>query len=38
MYNTKITDYQQFRFNDEFIPSVNIFNVNTDTICWYWNT
>ena len=31
MYNTKITDYQQFRFNDEFIPSVNIFNVNTDT-------
>ena len=31
MYNTEITDYQQFRFNDEFIPSVNIFNVNTDT-------
>lgn len=31
MYNTKITDYQQFRFNDEFIPSVNIFNLNTDT-------
>lgn len=31
MNNARITDYQQFRFNDEFIPSVNIFNVNTDT-------
>ena len=31
MNNNLITDYQQFRFNDEFIPSVNIFNVNTDT-------
>ena len=31
MNNARITDYQQFRFNDEFIPSVNIFNVNTNT-------
>jgi hypothetical protein len=31
MNNNLITNYQQFRFNDEFIPSVNIFNVNTDT-------
>lgn len=31
MNNNLITDYHQFRFNDEFIPSVNIFNVNTDT-------
>ena len=31
MNNARITDYHQFRFNDEFIPSVNIFNVNTDT-------
>ena len=31
MNNNLITDYQQFNFNNEFIPSVNIFNVNTDT-------
>lgn len=31
MNNNLITDYHQFRFNDEFIPSINIFNVNTDT-------
>ena len=31
MNNNLITDYQQFRFNDEFIPSINIFNVNTNT-------
>jgi len=31
MNTNLITDYQQFNFNDEFIPTVNIFNVNTDT-------
>ena len=31
MNNARIIDYHQFRFNDEFIPNINIFNVNTDT-------
>jgi len=29
MSNTLITNYENFNFNDEFIPNLNIFNINS---------